>query len=208
MLPIRKRPTPALLLRYQYARDAKWDGTVVEEGDSTLTFKQVKDELRTALVSEQYGLCAYCMRSIASVSSDVRIEHVQCQSKYPERQLDYKNMVACCHGQLNKSGSGKSRCKTMCCDRSKGDEEISFDPAHLSYDISLHLQYDREGRITADRELLQHDLDISLNLNSELLRLNREAVYKALIKSVAKKFVAKPVTLKWIEREIQANEER
>ena len=56
-----------------------------------------KSVIREALIKEQKGLCAYCMRRIRDNSS-LSIEHIVPVSAVPSKALDYWNMVACCDG--------------------------------------------------------------------------------------------------------------
>ena len=117
-----------------------------------------KELIRTELVKEQHGLCAYCMRKIDD-SSSTTIEHFR-----PIRNkldaLNYNNMLACCDGGRNSKGT-----KVLCCDASKGDQEITFGPFDESFINSL--RYTKDGYIytcpkNADAE---HDINDILRLN-------------------------------------------
>ena len=46
---------------------------------------QDKSTLRECLVSEQRGLCCYCMRAIRPLEGAMKIEHWHCQDRYPEK---------------------------------------------------------------------------------------------------------------------------
>src|SRR5947208_3458156 len=61
-----------------------------------------KDDLRLTLVIEQRGLCCYCMGRIHNGPTTMKIEHWQCQSRYPNGQLNYRNLLGACPG-----GEGK-----------------------------------------------------------------------------------------------------
>ncbi|KAA6337781.1 hypothetical protein EZS27_014164 [termite gut metagenome] len=79
--------------------------------------------LREALFREQGYICAYCMRRIpckdTNSNEDIRIDHIKCREKYPNLQLDYRNMVICCPGAINND---------FHCDKKKGASDISFTP--------------------------------------------------------------------------------
>ena len=57
-----------------------------------------KDTLREHLVSDQRGLCCYCMSRIRPDADHMKIEHWRSQKEYPDKQLDYGNMLASCLG--------------------------------------------------------------------------------------------------------------
>ena len=61
-----------------------------------------KNELRHALVTEQRGLCCYCMGRIRNGPTIMKIEHWRCQANHPDKQLNYRNLLGAClggHGQ-------------------------------------------------------------------------------------------------------------
>ena len=78
-----------------------------------------KDTLRKALVSEQRGLCCYCMGRIRSDS--MKVEHWRCQSRFCGEQLDYRNLLGACQG-----GEGQPRSRQHC-DTRKGDSDSSLE---------------------------------------------------------------------------------
>ena len=63
-----------------------------------------KNALRKALVEEQRGLCCYCMTGISSDRGKMKIEHWQCQKRYPTKQLNYRNLLAACWGGDDQPG--------------------------------------------------------------------------------------------------------
>lgn len=54
----------------------------------------VKTELKSKLLEEQGGICAYTMCRLDGTES-CHIEHIEPQSTSPEKALDYSNMAAC-----------------------------------------------------------------------------------------------------------------
>ncbi|MCL9802163.1 TIGR02646 family protein [Pseudomonas sp. AKS31] len=69
----------------------------------TATYRDLPAEerqsVRTACITEQFGLCAYCCQSI-SVSA-AHNEHVAAQDTFPARTLDFSNIVASCENRLH-----------------------------------------------------------------------------------------------------------
>jgi uncharacterized protein (TIGR02646 family) len=52
-----------------------------------------KDTLRISLVTEQRGICCYCLTRIRPSNSGMKIEHWHCRDNYSGEQLDYKNLI-------------------------------------------------------------------------------------------------------------------
>lgn len=133
-----------------------------------------KDDLREALVSEQQGICCYCMRRIRPAEADMKIEHWHAQSpnKYPEEQLDYGNLLGACRG-----GHGKRK-KDQHCDTRKGDADLTFNPANPAHNVEAMFRFPGSGRIEAfnNDQGLQAQLEDILNLNHSTLIKNRKAV--------------------------------
>jgi uncharacterized protein (TIGR02646 family) len=128
-----------------------------------------KDELRRALLAEQGYLCCYCMGRIDEKST--RIEHRLPRTTYPDEQFSYRNLFAACRG-----GEGLAPALQHC-DVHKHDEEITIDPADPRRDVETLVQYAAaSGAIASDDERIQRDLDVTLNLNMEVLRARRRDV--------------------------------
>ncbi|MEI6428789.1 MAG: retron system putative HNH endonuclease [Pseudanabaena sp. ELA607] len=136
-----------------------------------------KDDLRKSLVSEQRGICCYCMQRIRPNLDSMKIEHWQCQDKYPTQQLDYDNLLGACLG-----GKGKSK-RDQHCDTSKGNDDISFNPADPLHDVESKLQFLGDGTIQSSDLQFNQEINDVLNLNSSLLTRNRKAVLITLQQS-------------------------
>lgn len=134
-----------------------------------------KDALRQLLVEEQHGLCCYCQSRIRPCRESMKIEHCQCQKRYPGLQLDYHNLLGAClggHGQLKHEQH---------CDTHKGDEDLCFclvDPAHP---IEKHIKFLGNGEIQSDDERIDTAINQILNLNISKLVNNRKAVFDAFV---------------------------
>lgn len=55
-----------------------------------------KQDIRQALLDEQYFLCAYCMRRIENEELHMNIEHWSPLSKDKDNALNYRNFLAVC----------------------------------------------------------------------------------------------------------------
>ena len=162
MRNIQKQAEPASLTQHRCNQHTDYDNYAY------------KDDLRKALVSEQHGICCYCMQRIRPSEADMKIEHWHAQSpnKYPEKQLNYDNLLGACRG-----GHGEKR-KNQHCDTRKGDADLSFNPANPAHNVELMFKFPGSGRIEAvNPEVdLQEQLEDVLNLNHSTLVRNRKAV--------------------------------
>ena len=168
-------------------------------GHSSYDNYQDKDELRTALVKEQRGLCCYCMGRIGSDRKRMKIEHWQCQANYPDKQLSYRNLLGACRG-----GEGQQERKQHC-DTKKGDSELRWNPAERSHQIEKRLAYGIDGTIRSSYPDFCRQLNEVLNLNLPLLKYNRKRVLKNVLDWWKRE--QKPVSKRRLEQEI-ANRER
>lgn len=124
-----------------------------------------KEGVRTQLVSEQKGLCAYCMRRIENNHS-TKIEHFLCQTKHRDKSLTYTNMFAVCNKETN------------ICENAKGSTD--FKKLNLySSDIIALIKYRKNGEIYSENEKLENDITNVLKLNDSFyLKSGRKAVYE------------------------------
>lgn len=166
MRTITKGSEPKTLQEYRLQKDASYGQLPTN----------VKDDIRKQLCEEQKGLCCYCQSRIKPDSESMKIEHLQSKSenKYPEKQLDYKNLLGACYGG-EKNTNGIRHCDTQ-----KGDSDISFDPCSTSPRIESKLKFLGSGQIESDDTNLQRDFAQNiLNLNASHLVSNRKAVLSA-----------------------------
>lgn len=132
-----------------------------------------KDELRAALLSEQGGICCYCMQRISM--AEIKVEHFASQKKYPHRRLEYDNLLAACLG-----GQGSPR-HLQHCDTHKGDDDIKLNPTDGVRNCEHFVRYAPDGRIYSDHADINCDLHTTLNLNLQTLKSNRKAVLDGAI---------------------------
>jgi len=164
MLNIIRLQEPSTLIAYRQQPDAKYDGPL---------FTQVKADIRTQLLVSQGYLCAYCMNRITNDQLKTKVEHWRSQHKFPLLQLNYTNMLVVCSG--NTLGQ-------LHCDSSKGDEKLTINPADLTQRIESVIKYTGSGEIYVDNNSdLTHDIDVTLNLNYDRLKKNREAIMEAVM---------------------------
>lgn len=163
MRRIAKGSEPKSLTEYRLSPGAKYD----DYPD--------KQTLRESLVAEQRGICCYCMSRIDATPEKMKIEHWQSQSHFPERQLDYSNLLGACDG-----GIGQPPQKQHC-DTRKGDRNLSRNPADPRQDVERGIRYLKNGRIESKDPDFQREIDEVLNLNVHTLVQNRRAVFEGLI---------------------------
>jgi uncharacterized protein (TIGR02646 family) len=134
-----------------------------------------KAALRQALVSEQRGICCYCMGRIRNGPTDMKIEHWRCQSCYPDEQLTYCNLLGACLG-----GNGRPP-HLQHCDTRKGDRDLKWNPADPVHFIENRLRYEADGSIRSDDDEFDRQLDEVLNLNLALLKNNRKGLLDGVL---------------------------
>lgn len=154
---------------------------------------QDKDDLRTALVNEQCGLCCYCMSRIRGDAAAMRIEHWRSQANHPDDQLVYRNLLGACNG-----GEGQPL-RLQCCDTRKRNLGLRWNPANPDHQIETRVRYDPDGTIRADDIEFDQQLNQALNLNLPMLKNNRKSVLTAVLDWWREN---RPVAHERIEREI------
>lgn len=129
-----------------------------------------KQELRDSLVTEQRGLCCYCLGRVTSDAASMKIEHWRCQSGFPGRELDYRNLLAACRG-----GEGEPK-RRQHCDTRKGDQNLDWNPADPAHHVETRIGYGTDGSIYSDEERFNTQLKDVLNLNLSELKAHRKRV--------------------------------
>jgi uncharacterized protein (TIGR02646 family) len=129
-----------------------------------------KDELRTALVGEQKGLCCYCTGRIRAEPTAMKIEHWQSQANYPQHQLAYGNLLGACLG-----GQGQAA-PDQHCDTRKANHDLQWNPATATHMIETRLRYLVDGAVESTDATFDTQLREVLGLNLAYLKNNRKAV--------------------------------
>lgn len=152
-----------------------------------------KDAIRKSLVKEQRGICCYCMQRIRASSAEMKIEHWQCQTLYPQRQLDYKNLLGACLGGKGRKQSGEH------CDTRKGDCDLTYNPADPTHDVENLCKFYGNGKIESTDSRFKKEINEILNLNEKFLVNNR----KALLDSLKQGFMSKNPTKADVQKELR-----
>lgn len=175
-----------------------------------------KTRIREALLSEQHGLCAYCMKRITNDGSVTTIEHFYPLSKSKSKAMDYQNMIGACNG-------GRDGAVT-CCDKSKQNTILQY-VSPFSNDIENCFVYSRFGEITVNpgyqteeiRKGIQNEIDTVLRLNGRIdvssralqddtttkIITGRRKVYQAYHRKLAMLYSEGSLTEEWIQEEMQ-----
>lgn len=134
-----------------------------------------RDALRHSLISEQRGICCYCMGRIHNTPLTMKIEHWRSQSRYPAEQISYRNLLGACPG-----GDGQPP-HLQHCDTRKGDRDVRWNPADPAHHIETRLRYELDGSIRSDEAGFDTELEDVLNLNLPRLKNNRKGVLDAVL---------------------------
>jgi uncharacterized protein (TIGR02646 family) len=163
MIKIDKLAQPVELTAHQATPNAGYNGWP-------------SDAIRSALIAEQGGLCAYCMNRIKDDSNSTRIEHFKSRKENKVFELNWGNLLACCNGN-------KGHFETHC-DVAKGDKTIHYNPA-AEPDVAQFINYNKIGFIDSENQLMKRQIEI-LNLNQNKLVGHRKSIYDNLIKALTK----------------------
>ena len=164
---IRKGPEPIDLRRWKQLNSGLPDSAAFSNID-----RSVKEKLREQMMREQGHLCAYTMAPI-SAPEKCHIEHIRPQSLYPERAVDYDNMVLCVPGnEYGPCAFGAVR---------KGDSDVSDDtfvtPLHASCEARLRFTFAGSVVAATCQDLAaRRTIDILALNERSLIRARREAV--------------------------------
>jgi uncharacterized protein (TIGR02646 family) len=170
MRQITKGKEPKALIEYRKTAGATYNG---------FQSAQRMRALRQSLVSEQGGICCYCMQRIRPTENAMKVEHWQSQTGYETEQLNYRNMLAACMGNEGEPEEEQH------CDTRKGNKTLSRNPANPAHRIEDFIKYLGDGTIESNDPQLNRQLGKSvLNLNRPLLVLNRKSVLDMFHKSL------------------------
>ena len=136
---------------------------------------QGKDILRQALVTEQRGLCCYCMGRIRAARGAMKIEHWRCQAYHPTEQLNYRNLLGACLGGEGKPGNKQH------CDTRKGNTTLMWNPADPAHGIESRVRYEPDGSIYGNEATFDAQLNEVLNLNLPHLKEGRKSVLDGVL---------------------------
>ncbi len=173
MKQINKSSEPASLVQHRASPYSSYDNLPTN----------TKEELRNSLLSEQGHICCYCMKRIpekinidGNIRYDMKIEHHQCQDRYPNLQLNYNNLLSACMGN-----EGKPK-KLQTCDTKKGNLDLAINP--LSCETLFKYNADGEISSVSNDDEINRQINEVLNLNMQTLKDNRKQVYLEVQKIV------------------------
>jgi len=156
MRNIAKGTEPASLTQHRLAPHSDYDNY------------QDKGALREALVTEQRGLCCYCLQPIQANDQKMKIEHWHSQTKFPQERLKYGNLLGACKGNEGQPESDQH------CDTFKGEKDLSHNPANPLHNVEALIHYlFPGGRIASSNVDFDAELNTVLNLNVAYLRNSR-----------------------------------
>ncbi len=196
MKQVTKTGEPRSLVQHR-AQGGTFDGLLFE----------TKEELRNSFLAEQGHICCYCMKRIPQKLKpeeieknfpNSKIEHVKCQSKNTNLELNYQNMLLAC------SGNHGSPRIMQTCDTSKGERDLSFNPADIRRNIETLIRYRSNGEIFSDDETINVELNEILNLNTKDLKDIREVLYREIQQRIiieGKKRKGKDIQKRFFETE-------
>lgn len=171
-----------------------------------------KEKMKRALIAEQHGLCAYCMRRIRD-DSHTTLEHLIPISKNKDGALDYRNIFGVCDGGREKDLSNG---RILSCDACKAERTLHISP--LNKDQMNKISYNKDGYIYTDPkdDEMEKDLNEILGLNgkrtttgktidsaTELIKSRRDA-YTEIRDAIRRLDRRKQCTSKNIEKLLQS----
>ena len=129
-----------------------------ETEDWTPTYETLQNPqkavLRRALHEEQHGLCCYCESSIPCDLRYVHIEHLFPRSQYPERELEYGNLLLSCNG-LERNGNGSETVPCHCGHlKGSGDALQMISPLDPACETAF--DYTMDGRMNPSSDAFSH----------------------------------------------------
>lgn len=170
MRQIAKLAEPSELVQYRNVPGSTYDGG---------NFTTIKTAIRRDLLRDQGYLCAYCMRRISV--EDMKIEHWQSQTDFPDLQLQWSNLLGVCNGNVGQ------RWDHQTCDTRRGNAKLTYNPCSAAHQIESRIKYLADGQIDSGELVLSNELNQALNLNWTRLKGNRRAVIDAVLEVLGKK---------------------
>ena len=148
-------------------KDGDWKHINTEDPVAVRNVFDLLDKgiIRRQLLSEQKGLCAYCMRRIRDDEATV-IEHWIPVSTDGTAALEPANMLACCNG----GRTSVEKSKILCCDASKENQSITLNPCNNEQMDRIRYRSDGTIYVYPDDEELTRDINEVLHLNGKVDR--------------------------------------
>ncbi|NEP40499.1 MAG: TIGR02646 family protein [Okeania sp. SIO2H7] len=173
---IKKSNEPEELANFKAAANENWQPTFREfRGED-------KRKLQQKLIEEQGNICCYCGMRITR--EDSHIEHLKPQSKYPEDELNYNNLLASC--QLKREPKQPQHCGVKKDDWY--DEDLMVSP--LEPNCGDFFRYTKEGEILPtdeeDKKIAAATTIKKLELNIDRLQAMRLEAIEGILTDIDK----------------------
>lgn len=128
--------------------------------------KVIRQIIGQACLVEQFYLCAYCCKEIGAVEYDCGNEHILPQSIYPEKSLDFDNIVSSCKAKDS-------------CDATKKNQEINISP--LSPRCETEFKFNISGTIVGSTDDAKQTIDVlklgdSVQQNQRLVDIRKQVI--------------------------------
>ena len=162
-------------------------------------------DVRNSLLTEQGGICAYCMQRISDKLDDkgqplTTIEHYVAQKadegEGNELTMNYMNMLGICRGN---DGSPKH---LQHCGNRRGKTPLSIDPRNPICETLIKYE-DTTGKIYSDNPNIDKDLNETLGLNGENLINNRKRII-SIARLVMQNKYKKKKNKSWSKSDLQS----
>lgn len=124
----------------------------------------IRQAIKRETCKEQFGLCAYCCKTIDETSSVN--EHVQAQRLAPNRTMDFNNIVASC--------KTKGRC-----DDEHGSQPLPLTP--LMIECETELRFRASGKVEGNKSTSATETIRVLGLNGKAIQDERKQMIDSLI---------------------------
>lgn len=180
MIYIAKNPEPISLTLYKKDDNSSYSNFSNSNG---------KLDVKQSLLDEQGYICAYCMDRIND--ENIRIEHIEAQSNNRELDLDYSNMIGVCKGSINNQ---------RYCENNRGNTHLKVNP--LDIKTLKEICYTKIGEIFSNDEVINTDIDITLNLNIQHIKENRKRTYLGVKQILIKKSPENKWSKELIQKEL------
>jgi hypothetical protein len=133
--------------------------------------------IEKSLLEEQGYICAYCMKKV----DYIRIEHWYPQNseedlqKGQSLQLDYNNFLGVCTGYVYFSADERSEPH---CEKARGNIILTISPLHIN--SVTQIKYTALGLIYSENSIFNNDLDKTLQLNVDILKISRKKAWEGV----------------------------
>ncbi len=166
------------------------DSLVAHRQNSHSTYDNYKQkaDLRDSLTKEQGYICCYCEREL--IATDSHIEHLLPQEKYPEKALDFSNLLCSCQKDIKR---GEPRH----CGNLKDNYEIPISP--LDADCEKYFTYTYDGNIKPIDEKFEITINkLGLDI-PKLIDLRKKAIEPFIDDSLTEEELIKFIS-KYLEK--------